>query len=183
MAGYAEHKVVADGQVRWARQTHARRQYQVERDILVAVGHGKVRPQGQLCNGCHVVAPPGAQHGSHSAELVLAELAAAALRQIGLGLEDAAVAIHHHLIGARFQSQLALTPEQAQKIDPMIDQAMRRVEAIRKETASQVFANVSTLHEQVLTVLTPEQKAKFEELERERRDYLRQKFGPATNAP
>ncbi len=84
---------------------------------------------------------------------------------------------------ARFQSQLALTPEQAQKIDPMIDQAMRRVEAIRQETASQVFANVSNLHEQMLTVLTPEQKVKFEELERERRDYLRQKFGPATNSP
>ena len=84
---------------------------------------------------------------------------------------------------ARFQSQLALTSEQAQKIDPMIDQAMRRVEAIRKETASQVFANVSDLHEQVLTVLTPEQKVKFEELERERRDYLRQKFGPATDSP
>jgi Spy/CpxP family protein refolding chaperone len=84
---------------------------------------------------------------------------------------------------ARFQSQLALTPEQAQKIEPMIDQAMRRVEAIRKETASQVFANVSDLHKQMLTVLTPEQKVKFEELERERRDYLRQKFGPATNSP
>ena len=84
---------------------------------------------------------------------------------------------------ARFQSQLDLTPEQVQKIDPMIDQAMRRVEAIRQETASHVFANVSNLHEQVLTVLTPEQKTKFEELERERRDYLRQKFGPATNAP
>jgi Spy/CpxP family protein refolding chaperone len=84
---------------------------------------------------------------------------------------------------ARFQSQLALTPEQAQKIEPMIDQAMRRVEAIRKETASQVFANVSDLHKQMLTVLTPGQKVKFEELERERRDYLRQKFGPATNSP
>lgn len=84
---------------------------------------------------------------------------------------------------ARFQSQLALTPDQAQQIDPMIDQAMRRVEAIRKETASQVFANVSDLHKQMLTVLTPEQKVKFEELERERRDYLRQKFGPATNSP
>jgi Spy/CpxP family protein refolding chaperone len=84
---------------------------------------------------------------------------------------------------ARFQSQLALTPEQVQKIEPMIDQAMRRVEAIRKDTASQVFGNVATLHEQVLTVLTPEQKVKFEELERERRDYLRQKFGPATNSP
>ena len=84
---------------------------------------------------------------------------------------------------ARFQSQLALTPDQAQRIEPMVDQAMRRVEAIRKETAGHVFANVSHLHEQVLTVLTPEQKVKFEELERERREYLRQKFGPANNAP
>jgi Spy/CpxP family protein refolding chaperone len=84
---------------------------------------------------------------------------------------------------ARFQSRLDLTPEQRQKVDPMIDKAMRRVEAIRQETASHVFANVSNLHEQMLTVLTPEQKARFEELERVRRDYLRQKFGPATNAP
>jgi Spy/CpxP family protein refolding chaperone len=84
---------------------------------------------------------------------------------------------------ARFQTRLDLTPEQRQKVVPMIDQAMLRVEAIRKETASHVFANVSQLHEQMLTVLTPEQKTKFEELERERRDYLRQKFGPATNAP
>ena len=84
---------------------------------------------------------------------------------------------------ARFQSRLGLTPDQAQKIDPMIDQAMRRVEAIRNYTASLVFTNVATLHEQVLTVLTPEQKVKFEELERERRDYLRQKFGPASNSP
>jgi Spy/CpxP family protein refolding chaperone len=84
---------------------------------------------------------------------------------------------------ARFQSRLNLTPDQVQKIDPMIDQAMRRVEAIRQETAGHVFANVSNLHDQVLTVLTPEQKTRFEELERERRDYLRQKFGPATNSP
>jgi len=83
----------------------------------------------------------------------------------------------------RLQSQLALTPDQVQKIDPMIDQAMRRVEAIRQETAGQVFANVSNMHQQVLMVLTPEQKVKFEELERERREHLRQKFGPATSSP
>lgn len=83
---------------------------------------------------------------------------------------------------ARFQSRLALTPEQVRKIESMIDQAMRRVEDIRTETASHVFANVSNLHEQVLVVLTPEQKLKFEDLERERRDYLRQKFGPATSS-
>jgi Spy/CpxP family protein refolding chaperone len=84
---------------------------------------------------------------------------------------------------ARFQSRLELTPDQAQKLDPMIDQAMRRVEAIRQDTASHVFANASNLHQQVLGVLTAEQKARFEELERERWEYLRQKFGPSTNAP
>ncbi len=84
---------------------------------------------------------------------------------------------------ARFQSRLALTPDQVQKIEPMIDQAMRRVEAIRSETATHVFANVSNLHEQVLAVLTPEQRVKFEQLDRERREYLRQKFGPGTTAP
>ena len=84
---------------------------------------------------------------------------------------------------ARFQARLDLTPEQVQQINPLIDQAMRRVEIIRHETANHVFANVSNLHEQVLLLLTPEQKVKFEQLERERREYLLQKFGPATNAP
>ena len=84
---------------------------------------------------------------------------------------------------ARFQSQLSLTPDQIQKIDPMIDQAMLRVQAIHTETASHVFANVSNLDEQVLTVLTPEQKLKFGALERERRERLRLKFGPETNTP
>jgi Spy/CpxP family protein refolding chaperone len=84
---------------------------------------------------------------------------------------------------ARFQSRLDLTPDQAQKVDPMIDQAMRQVEAIRQETASHVFANVSNLEEQVRAVLTPEQKVRFEELERERREHLRQKFGPESNTP
>ncbi|MCX6928518.1 MAG: hypothetical protein NT154_35715 [Verrucomicrobia bacterium] len=84
---------------------------------------------------------------------------------------------------ARFQARLNLTPEQVQKINPLIDQAMRQVEVIRRETANHVFQNVSNLHEQVLLVLTPEQKAEFEQLERERHEYLQRKFGPATNAP
>jgi hypothetical protein len=84
---------------------------------------------------------------------------------------------------ARFKSRLDLTSDQVQKIDPMIDQAMRQVEVIRRETANRVFANVSHLHEQVVIVLTPEQKAKFDVLEHERHDYLIKKYGPATNAP
>lgn len=84
---------------------------------------------------------------------------------------------------AHFQSLLDLTPDQAQKISPLVDQAMARVEVIRRETAGQILDNVSNLDQQVLLVLTPEQKTKFEEFERERRVYLRQKFGPANNAP
>jgi hypothetical protein len=84
---------------------------------------------------------------------------------------------------SRFKSRLDLTADQVQKIDPMIDQAMRQVEVIRKDTANRVFANVSHLHEQVVIVLTPEQKAKFDVVERERHDYLQKKYGPATNAP
>jgi hypothetical protein len=83
----------------------------------------------------------------------------------------------------RFQSGLGLTPEQVQKMSPIIDQAMGRIEAIRRDTAGAIFANVSNMDQQVLLVLTPEQKVKFEDYERERRAYLRQKYGPANNAP
>jgi hypothetical protein len=84
---------------------------------------------------------------------------------------------------ARFQSRLDLAPEQMQQMNPIIDQAMGRIEAIRRQTADEIFANVSNMDQQVLLVLTPEQKVKFEEFERERLAYLRQKFGPASNAP
>jgi Spy/CpxP family protein refolding chaperone len=84
---------------------------------------------------------------------------------------------------ARFQSRLDLTPEQAQKMNPIIDQALGRSEAIRRQPADEIFANVSNMDQQVLLVLTPEQKVKFEEFERERRAYLRQKFGPSSHAP
>jgi hypothetical protein len=83
----------------------------------------------------------------------------------------------------RWQARLGLTPAQVEHIDPMIHKAMDRVEAIRRQTAKEVFANVSNLDEQVLQVLTPEQKVKFEALERERRDYLQQKFGTGAGAP
>ncbi len=84
---------------------------------------------------------------------------------------------------ARLQDRLQLTPDQVTKISPMIDEAMRRLEGIRRETATQIFANVSNMHEQVVQVLTPEQRVKFEALEEERHQYLRTKYGAATNSP
>lgn len=84
---------------------------------------------------------------------------------------------------ARLQDRLELKPDQMEKIGPMIDEAMRRLEGIRRETATQIFANVSNMHEQVVQVLTPEQRVKFEALEQERHQYLRTKYGAATNSP
>ncbi|HVM46805.1 MAG TPA: hypothetical protein VMU04_02210 [Candidatus Acidoferrum sp.] len=86
-------------------------------------------------------------------------------------------------IREHLKSRLSLSPEQVQKIDPFIDQGMARIEVIRRDTAGAIFANVSNFDQQVMQVLSPEQKARFEEYERERRAYLRQKFGPATNVP
>jgi Spy/CpxP family protein refolding chaperone len=83
----------------------------------------------------------------------------------------------------RLHDRLQLTPDQMAKIAPMIDEAMRRLETVRRETATQIFSNVSTMHEQVVQVLTPEQRAKFEELEAERKSYLRTKYGVSTNTP
>jgi hypothetical protein len=83
---------------------------------------------------------------------------------------------------ARFESRLELSADQMEKVGPMIDQSMRRLEVIRRDTATQILSNVSTMHEQVVQVLTPDQRSKFEDLERERIDYLRKKYGAATNS-
>jgi len=83
---------------------------------------------------------------------------------------------------ARFQSRLGLTPDQMEKVGPMIDDSMRRLEVIRRETATRIFSNVSKMHEEVVQALTPEQRARFDDLERERIDYLRTKYGAATNS-
>ena len=84
---------------------------------------------------------------------------------------------------SRFKDRLDLTPDQQEKISPMIDQAMGRLEVIRRDTATQIFANVSNMHEQVVQILDPQQRAKFEQLEQERHDYLRTKYGAVTNSP
>ena len=79
---------------------------------------------------------------------------------------------------ARFRSRLELTPGQAALVDPWVDQAMSQVEIIHQDMAARIFANVSNLNFQVARDLTPEQKLKLEEYDRERREHLRKKLGP-----
>jgi len=86
-------------------------------------------------------------------------------------------------IRARLQSQLHLTPEQAQKIDPLIDKAMTEVRSNRRDFVLRLITNKSNLNAQILHELTPEQTAKFEQMESERLEILRKKFGAALDNP
>ena len=96
---------------------------------------------------------------------------------------------------ADFQSRLGLSPEQMQKINPMIDQAgveLRSIQTNTMQRVSQVFDN---LHAQMRPQLTPEQITRLEEMQKEFREKRRgggyrmgrpeNSNGPAaqTNAP
>src|ERR1039457_4663503 len=163
--------------------------------IFLAGGGSGAFVGWQMCRRTPVTPVPPAEIGAHLSARFQSQLALTpeqlqkidpmideAMHRVEAIRKETASQVFANVTTLHEQVLAVLTPEQLQKIDPMIDEAMHRVEAIRKETASQVFANVTTLHEQVLAVLTPEQKVKFEVLERERRERLLQKFGPATNS-
>lgn len=77
------------------------------------------------------------------------------------------------------QRELSLTPEQAVKIDPVIDRTAAQLETIRRETAERVSQTMNESHREIVPFLTAEQR---ERLERMRQRHLRmmgrRNFGP-----
>jgi len=73
---------------------------------------------------------------------------------------------------ARLQAELNLTPEQMKKISPIIDRTGTELEQIRMETTRRVHDTFAESHRQISEDLTPEQKAKFEELRRRHQRWL-----------
>lgn len=89
-------------------------------------------------------------------------------------------AASHHAVAAqrmreRLKTELDLTPEQMEKISPLIDKATAQLEAIRKDTTHRVRGTFADLHRQIAEYLTPEQKAKLEQL-RERHHRMMRRF-------
>ena len=72
------------------------------------------------------------------------------------------------------QSKLNLTPEQVRKIRPIIDDAMKQFGA---GMTREVLLNLSNCNARIVLEITPEQKAKFETIEKEQHEFLRAKFG------
>jgi hypothetical protein len=74
---------------------------------------------------------------------------------------------------ARLQSRLSLTPEQTVQIKPLIEQTASDIDAIRSATTKQVSDHIAETNSKIATFITPEQKAKLDQMEAERRERMR----------
>jgi Spy/CpxP family protein refolding chaperone len=77
----------------------------------------------------------------------------------------------HHGVAAqrmreRLRTQLNLTPEQMAKVSPVLEKAAVQLEDIRKDSARRVRGAFADAHRQIANDLTPEQRAKLEQLRR-----------------
>jgi hypothetical protein len=84
------------------------------------------------------------------------------------------VAKHRHLTGERMREhlrhELHLTPEQEQKVAPVIERTTAQLDAIRQETQQRVAQTMNDAHQEVAPLLSPEQR---EELGRMRDRHMR----------
>ena len=85
-----------------------------------------------------------------------------------------------HLLN-RLQTRLELTPDQVEKIKPLVDQSCAEMGAIHRESWHRVMDNFKKMNQQIAVHLTAVQKVKLEELEKERRELVRKKCGPRSN--
>jgi Spy/CpxP family protein refolding chaperone len=74
---------------------------------------------------------------------------------------------------ARLQSRLSLTPEQTAQIKPLMEQTASDIDAIRLATTKQVSDRIAETNSKIATFITPEQKAKLDQMEAERREHVR----------
>ena len=93
----------------------------------------------------------------------------------------------HHAVAAqrmreRLKTELDLTPEQMEKISPLIDKAAAQLESIRKETTHRVRDTFVDLHRQIAEYLTPDQKVKLERM-RERHHHMMRRFHRGHRGP
>ena len=77
------------------------------------------------------------------------------------------------------RSKLDLTPEQLQKIRPIVEKDMAD---FKDDLCHQMVANLSNCNAQIAAELTPAQKAKLEQLQKEQEAFIRSRFGGETTA-
>jgi Spy/CpxP family protein refolding chaperone len=73
----------------------------------------------------------------------------------------------------RLQSRLSLTPEQTAQIKPLVEQTASEIDAIRVATTKQIADRIAESNSKIAAFITPEQKAKLDRMEAERREHMR----------
>jgi len=74
----------------------------------------------------------------------------------------------------RFQAKLALTPEQSKVIEPILEKMSEDLKSIRQDTTKRISAIMKTAYEQIGNELTPDQRKKLEEMQKDRHDDRRE---------
>jgi Spy/CpxP family protein refolding chaperone len=72
----------------------------------------------------------------------------------------------------RLRAELKLTPEQMQKISPIIDRAASELKTKREQTLRDVHEIFEQAHREMQPFLTPEQRTRLQELEKRHRHLL-----------
>jgi len=72
----------------------------------------------------------------------------------------------------RLSAELKLTPEQMQRISPIIDRAASELKTKREQTTRDVHEIFKQAHREMQPFLTPEQRTRLQELEKRHRHLL-----------
>jgi Spy/CpxP family protein refolding chaperone len=82
------------------------------------------------------------------------------------------------------RSELKLTPEQMEKISPIVDRTTSQLEQIRMETGKRVHETFVKAHEEMSTVLTYEQQQRLQRMaQQHRRMHMFHGGGPPGHPP
>jgi hypothetical protein len=78
------------------------------------------------------------------------------------------------------ESKLKLTPEQLQKIRPIVDGALTD---FKKNLSQEMLLSLSNCNARVALELMPEQKDRFEQIQKEQQEFIRTRIGGETSRP
>lgn len=84
----------------------------------------------------------------------------------------------------RLKSQLELTPDQLERIQPILDRTSQEMRAIHEKTMKEIDEAIQRSHAEIARELNPEQRRKLEALQQERRELMEKRLkrppGPST---
>jgi Spy/CpxP family protein refolding chaperone len=85
----------------------------------------------------------------------------------------------------RLSADLALTPAQLHQLDPLLEKRARGMEAVHTRTIQELEELIRASNEEIAVALglTPEQRAKLEEMEARRQEFMRRRFKARSDGP